>query len=43
MSWTEIVPMLVVLAALGAFWRDLGTRIDRLNDRLDRHLEGHPK
>ena len=43
----------VTIAAIIALWRlihadikalreDLGSRIDRLNERIDRHLEGHP-
>ena len=43
-----LTPALVI--AVGAFlWRhldkridDVVRRIDRLNERLDRHLEGHP-
>lgn len=33
----------VVIAGLILFvWKDLGGRIDRINDRMDRHLENHP-
>ena len=44
-----ITPALVVAVGI-ALWRLLGGRIDRveraidrLNERLDRHLEGHPE
>ena len=39
----------IVIAVVIAVWRllhadikNLGDRIERLNERLDRHLEGHP-
>ena len=32
----------VVHAEIRSLRDDLGARIDRINDRSDRHLEGHP-
>lgn len=32
----------VIIAIIVFVWRDLSTRIDKVNQRIDRHLEGHP-
>ena len=38
-----VAALLAVLVPLTLhLHRDLSARIDRINDRLDRHLEGHP-
>ena len=36
------IPPTVIVALVLFVWRDLSTRIDRINDRFDRHLEQHP-
>ena len=35
MNWTEIAPFLAVLAALGAMWWRLNSRIDTLDAKVD--------
>ena len=35
MNWTEIAPFLAVLAALGAMWWRLNSRIDTLDAKFD--------
>lgn len=39
---TDWIPPTVIVALVLFVWRDLSARIDRINDRLDRHLENHP-
>ena len=50
---TDWIPPTVIVALVLFVWRDLSTRldrinrdvsarIDRINDRFDRHLENHP-
>ena len=40
------IPPGIIVLLIPYVWRDLrtdlGGRIERINDRLDRHLEGHP-
>ena len=39
MGWAQaLVVILTVFATTAAFWRDLRSRIDRLDDRMDRRL-----
>ena len=35
-------PPAILVALMLFIWRDLSGKIDRINDRLDRHLDGHP-
>ncbi len=35
MDWTEIVPFIAVLGALGAMWWRLNSRIDTLDAKFD--------
>ena len=54
MAWLPFIALFiaisgVVIAGVSLLWRilethfgDLNNRVDRINDRLDKHLEGHP-
>ena len=42
MTWESYVTPAILVGLILFVWRDLSGRIDRINERMDRHLEGHP-